>query len=103
MYAIIETGGKQYKVNEGETIPVDRLEQAKDSAVVFDKVLLIADGKSIQLGQPYLSGAKVSAKILDEQKDEKVTIIKFKPKTGYRKKQGHRQIYTLVQIEKISN
>lgn len=102
MYAVIETGGKQYRVSEGEIVPVDRLEKAKDSAVVFDKVLLLSDGGNVTLGQPYVQGAKVSGTLVDEQKDEKVTIIKFKPKTGYRRKQGHRQIYSLVKIEKIN-
>lgn len=102
MYAVIETGGKQYRVTEGEIVPVDRIEQAKESKVSFDKVLLIADGANVTLGQPYVQGAKVSGTLVDEQKDEKVTIIKFKPKTGYKKKQGHRQIYSLVKIEKIN-
>lgn len=102
MYAVIETGGKQYRVEEGEIVPVDLLGQKKDGTINFDKVLLLADGANVTIGQPYISGAKVSGKIVDQQKDEKVTIIKFKPKTGYKRKQGHRQSYDLVKIEKIN-
>ncbi len=102
MYAVIETGGKQYKVSEGEVISIEKLELAKDAPVVFDKVLLVSDAANTTIGQPYINGVSVSGKVLDELKDKKVTIQRFKPKTGYERKKGHRQIYTIVQIDKIN-
>jgi len=80
MYAIIETGGKQYKVAEGETVAVEKLGLEKDAAVDFDKVLLVSNGKDVVIGKPYVKGAKVSGKIIDEQKDVKIYVQKFKRK-----------------------
>jgi len=101
MYAVIETGGKQYKVNEGDVFAVEKLNGEKSTAVVFDKVLLTADGAAVQIGQPYVNGVSVKAVIVDQVKADKVVIQKFRPKTGYNRKRGHRQNYTLVKIEKI--
>jgi large subunit ribosomal protein L21 len=102
MYAVIETGGKQYKVAEGDIFPVEKLAAEKAAAVVFDKVLLVADGEAVQIGQPYVSGVSVQATVVDQTKGEKVVIQKFRPKTGYSRKNGHRQNYTVVKIEKIN-
>jgi large subunit ribosomal protein L21 len=102
MYAVIETGGKQYRVIEGQTLPVERLAGEPNSAFVFDRVLLVSDGEAVTIGQPYLKGVSVAATIVEEKKDAKVIIRKFKPKTGYNRTRGHRQIYTLVKIEKIN-
>ena len=101
MYAVIETGGKQYKVAEGDIVAIERLAVEKDTVYTFDKVLLTADKDNVSIGQPYTE-TKVTAKVLGEEKDKKVIVQKFKNKTGYSRKQGHRQIYTMVQIEKIS-
>jgi large subunit ribosomal protein L21 len=102
MYAVIETGGKQYKVAEGDIFPVEKLPGEKSAAVVFDKVLLVADGGAAQIGQPYVSGASVQAVVVEQTKAAKVIVQKFRPKTGYSRKNGHRQNYTIVKIEKIN-
>ena len=101
MYAIIETGGKQIRVEEGATIFVEKLAVNEGDAVVFDKVLLIG-GEETKVGAPYVEGAKVNAKVEKQGKGKKITIIKYKPKKGStRRKQGHRQPYTKVVIESI--
>lgn len=102
MYAVIETGGKQYRVAEGETLAVERLDVEVNQKFTFENVLLVNDKGSVVVGQPYVAGAKVTATVLEEKKDAKVRIVKFKPKTGYNRTRGHRQIYTLVKIEKIA-
>lgn len=102
MYAIIETGGKQYKVQEGDVVFIEKLSAEDGSAVTFDKVLAISKEGAMSIGAPVVDGASVSAKILGHGKDKKVIVFKYKPKKGYRKKQGHRQPYTKVQIEKIN-
>lgn len=101
MYAIIETGGKQYKVAEGDTIFVEKLGAAPEETVSFDKVIAVGEGSSLKVGAPYVDGAKVTAKVASCGKAKKVIVFKFKPKSGYKKKQGHRQPYTKVTIEKI--
>jgi|SRR3989339_1150306 len=100
-YAIIETGSKQYKVNKGDIIDVELLDAA--SAAAFDKVLLIADDSNVKIGNPYVAGASVSAKVLETVKDKKVTSFKYKNKTNYHRTIGHRQKYIRVQIEEIKN
>lgn len=102
MYAVIETGGKQYRVAEGETLAVERLDLKVEEKFTFDNVLLVNDNGAVVVGQPYVTGAKVTATVLEEKKDAKVRIVKFKPKTGYNRTRGHRQIYTMVKIEKIA-
>ena len=102
MYAIIETGGKQYKVSEGDIIFVEKLEVAEDAVITIDKVVALCGEAGLNVGTPYVNGASVSAKVLKQGKDKKVVVFKMKPKKGYRKKQGHRQPYTKIQIEKIS-
>ncbi len=101
MYAIIETGGKQYKVAEGDAIYVEKLGLGEEEAVSFDKVIAVGEGADLKVGAPYVEGAKVTAKVLKEGKAKKVIVFKYKPKSGYKKKQGHRQPYTKVVIEKI--
>jgi large subunit ribosomal protein L21 len=102
MYAIIETGGKQYKVQEGDVVFIEKLIAEEGSVVSFDQVLAISDEGSLNFGSPLVKDATVSAKVLNHGKEKKVIIFKYKPKKGYRKKQGHRQPYTKVQIEKIN-
>ena len=111
MFAIIETGGKQYKVAEGDSLRVEKLSldklgikltESKEGKVVFDKVLLVADGDKVKTGTPYLEGATVTAKFEEEGRAKKITVIKYKAKTRYRVKNGHRQPFTKVKIEKIA-
>jgi len=100
MYAIIRTGGKQYKVSEGDVIFVEKLDNEIDSVVSFD-VLMLCDGEDIKVGTPTVAGAKAEAKVLEHGKAKKVIVFKYKPKKNIRKKQGHRQPYTKVQITSI--
>jgi large subunit ribosomal protein L21 len=102
MYAIIETGGKQYKVQEGDVVFIEKLSSDVGEAVTFDKVLAVSKEGAVNFGSPLLNNVTVNAKILKQGKEKKVIIFKYKPKKGYRKKQGHRQPYTKVQIEKIN-
>lgn len=102
MYAIIKTGGKQYKVSEGDLVRVEKLPYEVGETVEFDEVLLVANDSDIKVGAPTVANAKVSATIEDQNKDKKIIVYKYKPKKMYRKKQGHRQPYTLVKIDSIS-
>jgi large subunit ribosomal protein L21 len=95
--AIIETGGKQYVVTNDTVLTVEKLEHS-GKAVTFDKVLLVDDGAKAQVGKPYVSGAKVSAEVVDEGRDSKVTVIRYRAKSRYAKKKGHRQPFTKVRI-----
>ena len=101
MYAIIEVGGKQVKVNEGEVVFTEKLVAEVDEVVTFDKVLAVQNDADVTFGKPYVDGAKVTAKVLAHGKDKKIIVFKYKPKKGYKRKQGHRQPYTKVIIEKI--
>lgn len=100
MYAIIATGGKQYKVQEGDVIKVEKLGAEAGSEVTFDQVLLVSD-KEVKVGTPTVEGASVKATVVAEGKGKKVIVYRYKRKTGYHKKNGHRQPYTQVKIEKI--
>ena len=100
-YAIVETGGKQYKVSPGETIEVERLPVEEGSTVELDRVLLVADGDKVSVGRPTVEGTKVIAQVLGEGKGEKIIVFKYKPKVHYRRKKGHRQIYTTLAIKQI--
>ncbi len=101
MYALVEIQGKQYKAQEGAMLKVDKINKEAGESVEFDSVLMIADGDTIKVGQPYVKDAKVTA-VLDEQvKGKKVLVYKFKRRKGYRKKQGHRQQYTQLLIKEI--
>jgi large subunit ribosomal protein L21 len=101
MYAIIETGGKQYKVQEGDSIRIEKLDLVEGDAVTFDKVLLLSNEDGISAGKPYLEGVTVDAVVEAQGKAKKIIVFKFKPKIDYRRKQGHRQPYTQIKIEKI--
>ncbi len=101
MYAIIETGGKQYRVSEGDVINVELLTADVDSTVEIDRVLAVGEGESIKVGSPVVAGAKVVLKVLEHGKGKKVIVFHYKPKKNIRKKNGHRQPFTKVQIEKI--
>jgi len=101
IYAIIETGGKQYKVSPGQTIDVERLDVAEGNTVELDKVLLIADGDKVRVGTPTVEGAKVVATSQGEGKGKKIIVFKYKPKSTYHRKTGHRQLYTKLIIDKI--
>ncbi|WP_186576300.1 50S ribosomal protein L21 [Aquibacillus kalidii] len=101
MYAIIETGGKQVKVEEGQAIYVEKLEGEAGESITFDKVLFVG-GDDVKVGAPYVDGASVTAKVEKQGRGKKVTVIKFKAKKNYHRKQGHRQPYTKVTIEKIN-
>jgi large subunit ribosomal protein L21 len=102
IYAIIETGGKQYKVSPGQTIDVERLGIAEGDTVELERVLLIADGDRLTVGKPIIQGAKVIVTSKGEGKDKKIVVFKYKSKVRYRRKTGHRQLYTRLTIEKIS-
>jgi large subunit ribosomal protein L21 len=101
IYAIVESGGKQYHVAPGDVIEVDRLDAKEGSGVELDRVLLIAEGKKVKVGTPTVEGAKVTADVVNEFKDKKITVFKYKSKTRYRRKKGHRQIYTKIAIKEI--
>lgn len=100
MYAIIKTGGKQYRVEEGKVITIEKLDVEAGAEVAFDEVLLVS-GDSVKIGQPTVAGAKVTGKVLEQGKGAKIRIFKYKAKSNYRRRQGHRQPFTKVQIEKI--
>ena len=102
MQAIIVTGGKQYKVNEGDTLFIEKLEAEAGQTITFDQVLAILDGDKATFGAPVVEGAKVEATVVKNGKGKKVRVYKYKAKKGYHKRQGHRQPYTKVEIGKIS-
>lgn len=102
MYAVIETGGKQYRVQEGDVVSVEKLPVAAGEKVTLEKVLVYSDGKTVKVGSPYVDNAKVETTVLENGKGEKVIIFKYKSKKDYRKKQGHRQPYTMLQIDSIA-
>lgn len=101
MYAVIKTGGKQYKVSEGEILEIDKIEGKKDQKINFSDVLLVADGDKVEIGQPQVPEAKVTAKIIDQVQGEKIRVARFKSKVRYRKVRGFRAQLTKVKIEKI--
>lgn len=103
MYAVVVTGGKQYRVSEGDVIYVEKLNAEVESTVELDNVLVVSkeNGETV-FGKPVVEGAKVTAKVVAQGKNKKVIVFKFKRKLDYRKKQGHRQPYTKLQIEKIN-
>src|SRR5574344_1549636 len=101
MYAIVETGGKQYQVEEGRYVDVELLEGEKDKKIVFDKIVMIVNGKKSKVGTPYVTGASAEGAIMAQDKSKKVIVFKQRPKKGYRVKRGHRQCFTRVMISKI--
>ena len=102
MQAIIVTGGKQYRVEQGDIVYIEKLDVEADSEVKFDQVLAIGEEGSVKVGAPVVEGASVSAKVIKNGKGKKIRIFKYTPKKGYRKRQGHRQPYTKVEIGKIT-
>ena len=101
MYAIIQTGGKQYRVSEGDVVSIEKLTAAEGEEVVFDQVLTVVSDSDIKIGKPVVEGAKVTAKVVEHGKGKKILVFKYKAKSNYRKRQGHRQPFTKVVIEKI--
>ncbi len=99
MYAIIETGGKQYRVSEGETISIEKIDNKK--SVTFNNVLMVSDGEKAEYGTPFIKKAKVSADVLDTGKSKKILVFKQKTRKGYRRLKGHRQLHTTVKIKSI--
>ena len=102
MYAIVETGGKQFRVSEGDVIRTDLIETEVGSSVTFDRIVLAADGDDVSIGTPLVSGASVTGTVLRQAQDKKILVFKYKPKKRVRKLNGHRQRYAEVRIDKIS-
>ena len=102
MYAIIETGGKQYKVAAGDVVFIEKLDAEAESEVVFDKVIAVGGDDGIKVGAPYVDGAAVSAKVLKNGKAKKIYVMTYKPKKNEKRKLGHRQPYTKVEIAAIN-
>ena len=102
MYAVIETGGKQYKVEAGDTVFIEKLDVEADSEVTFDKVVAISTDKGVKFGSPYVEGATVKAKAVKNGKAKKVTVFTYKSKKNEKRKMGHRQPYTKVEIETLN-
>ena len=101
MYAIIESCGRQYKVSEGDVVFFEKLEAEEGKKVTFDNVVLVSNGKKVEVGTPYVKGVKVEGKVVSHGKGEKILVYKYKAKKNYRRTQGHRQPYTKVEITKI--
>ena len=101
MYAVIESGGKQHRVEKGEVLKLEKLEAATGEEVKFDKILLVGEGESVKIGTPYVEGGEVTAEVLQQARADKVTIIKFNRRKHSRKQQGHRQYFTEVKITDI--
>ncbi len=101
MYAIVETGGKQYKVAPESFLKVEKIDAEENGKVELSDVLLINDGKDVKVGNPYIKGAKVTCTVLEHGKGKKVVVFKYKPKKKYRKLTGHRQMYTKIRVDKI--
>jgi len=101
-FAIIKTGGKQYKVAEGDKIKIEKIKNKKGSKIIIKEILLISDNDKLKIGKPYIKDAKVDTKIIDHGKREKIKIIKFKPKKRYKRHAGHRQNYTEIEIKEVN-
>ncbi len=100
-FAIIKTGGKQYRVGSGDVIRVEKLSAEEDETVVFDKVLMVKQDDCCEVGHPTLKNAEVTARVLAQDRADKITVFKYKPSNNYRKKRGHRQPYTEIEIQNI--
>lgn len=101
MYAVIESGGKQHRVEEGEVLQLEKFEAATGDKVKFDKILLVGEGESVKIGMPYVEGSQVEAEVLKQGRGDKIKIIKFNRRKHYKKTQGHRQLFTEVKITGI--
>jgi len=102
MYAVIRTGGRQYRVNPGDEVKVEKLQGQVGDAIVFDQVLVASDGETVKIGKPFLEDTKVSGRITRQGRNRKILVFKYKRRKGYRKKVGHRQHFTQVKIEDIA-
>jgi large subunit ribosomal protein L21 len=102
MYAVIKTGGKQYRVSEGDILAVERLEGEQGSILTFDRVLAVGGGEGLKLGKPFLEGAKVEAEVLTQGRAKKVLVFKFKRRKGYKRTKGHRQYFTRLRVKSIN-
>ena len=102
MFAVIETGGKQYRVAEGETVHIEKLDGAVGDNVQFDQVLLVGEGENVSVGQPIVSGATVAGEIVEHGKAKRLVVFKFKRRKDYRRRNGHRQHYTAVKITSVA-
>ena len=102
MYAIFESGGRQYKAEENSVLRIDKLEAEPGSALTFDKVLAVSSDEGLTVGTPYVAGAKVEAKVIEQGKAKKIIVFKYKPKSQYKRIRGHRQQYTAVKITAIA-
>ncbi|MBQ13373.1 MAG: 50S ribosomal protein L21 [Gammaproteobacteria bacterium] len=101
MYAVIVSGGKQHRVEEGEVLKLEKLDGASGEKVAFDKVLMVGEGESVKIGTPYVKGSQVTAEVLNQGRGKKIQVIKFNRRKQYRKQQGHRQWFTEVKITGI--
>jgi large subunit ribosomal protein L21 len=101
MYAVIKTGGKQYRISEGDTLRVEKIDAEEGAAVEFDNILMVADGDKVSIGTPYVDGGKVTAKVTNHGRHDKIEIIKFKRRKHHDKQMGHRQYYTELEITGI--
>ena len=101
MYAVIETGGKQYRVNEGDVIRVEKLIADVGSKIDFDRILLVGEGEQVKVGTPLVDGATVTGTVIEQDRHRKIVVFKMKRRKNYRKKQGHRQDFTGIRIEAI--
>ncbi|MEA2093877.1 MAG: 50S ribosomal protein L21 [Pseudomonadota bacterium] len=102
MYAVIKTGGKQYRVSQGDTLKVEKLDAGEGDAVEFDQVLMVGEGEDIRIGSPFVDGSKVTARVKSHGRGKKIEIIKFRRRKHHMKRMGHRQSYTEVEITAIS-
>jgi large subunit ribosomal protein L21 len=103
MFAVFASGGKQHRVTEGEVLKLERLDAEPGQEVVFDKVLLVADGDNVSVGQPYVNGGKVTAEVMSHDRGKKIRVIKFRRRQNYMRRQGHRQWFTEVRITGINS
>lgn len=101
MYAVVESGGKQHRVVEGETLKVEKLNLATGETITFDQVLMVGEGEGVKIGAPYVDGSKVEAEVVSHGRHDKVTIVKFRRRKHHRKQMGHRQWYTELKINKV--
>ena len=103
MYAVIKTGGKQYRVSPGEEVKVEKLPGEIGDPVAFDKVMMVSDGENVQIGKPYLENTSVVGRLTRHGKNRKIIVLKYKKRKGYRRKKGHRQQFSMVKIENIQS
>jgi large subunit ribosomal protein L21 len=101
MYAVFKTGGKQYRASTGDVIKVEKIEAEKGATIELDQVLMVGEGEDVKVGTPFLEGGKVTAKVLDQGRGDKIKVIKFKRRKNYRRKMGHRQYFTQIEITGI--